>query len=277
LFLAEEGRPADACRETARALMGLKDFESACHILDLGLEVHPTDAGLLTQKGEALVALGFRRAAEGCFLRALDADPRSVDALIALGKLRIELGLESSAVSPLQRAVDITGGDFSTWRLLAKAQRESNASSKAYESWLKAFSMGAGTVEDLVEAATLYLDDSFRRVHPEAGDQLCAWLQAAIERDPQCTRAHFQLGALSEELGRRDEAIEHYRRAVEIDPACLMALTNLAILYSRSGDGENTSRMVDRALALEQDGGRRRALQKLLVPFAKRTKGEETP
>jgi hypothetical protein len=35
--------------------------------------------------------------------------------------------------------------------------------------------------------------------------------------------------------------------------------------------------MVDRALALEQDGGRRRALQKLLVPFAKRTKGEETP
>jgi Flp pilus assembly protein TadD len=103
---------------------------------------------------------------------------------------------------------------------------------------------------------------------------MCSWLRTAVERDPQCVRAHFQLGVLCEELGRREEAIEHYRRAVEIDPGCLMALTNLAILYSSHGDESHAREMVDRALALEQDGNRRRALQKLLDTFEK---SGETP
>lgn len=274
LFLADPDRPAEACREAARALFRLEDSESAAHLLDQGLAAHPEDPDLLAMKGEALVAMGFRRAAEDCFERALRVDPRRVEALIALGRLRIDLGLEGSAVEPLQRAVDITGGDFDTWRLLAKAQRESGLAPKAYQSWVKAFSMGPGTVDDLVEAATLFLDESFRRAHPESGEQMCIWLRTAAERDPQCIRAHFQLGVLSEEMGRREEAIEHYRRAVEIDPGCLMALTNLAILYSHHGDEPNAREMVVRALALEQDGNRRRALQRLLEPFEK---SDETP
>ena len=274
LFLADEARPVEPCREAARALLRLDDPESAAHLLDMGLAEHPKDPDLLTLKGEALVAMGFRRAAEGCFERALDVEPRRVEALIALGRLRIDLGLEGSAVDPLQRAVDITGGDFETWRLLAKAQREAGMAHKAYSSWVKAFSMGPGTVEDLVEAATLFLDESFRRDHAESGEQMKSWLRTAVERDPQCVRAHFQLGVISEETGRPEEAIEHYRRAVEIDPGCLMALTNLAILYSHHGDEPNAREMVVRALALEQDGNRRRALQKLLDPFDKTA---ETP
>lgn len=269
LFLADPDRPTAACREAARALFRLGDAESASHLLDLGLAAHPEDPDLLTLKGEALVAMGFRRAAEDCFERALSVEPRRVEALIALGRLRIDLGLEGSAVEPLQLAVDITGGDFDTWRLLAKAERESGMASKAYESWVKAFSMGPGTVDDLVEAATLFLDESFLRDHPESGETMCLWLRTAAERDPQCIRAHFQLGVVSEEMGRREEAIEHYRRAVEIDPGCLMALTNLAILYADHRDEPNAREMVVRALALEQDGNRRRALQKLLEPFEK--------
>lgn len=274
LFLADPDRPVEACREAARALIRLEDPESAAKLLDLGRRAHPEDPDLLALKGEALVAMGFRRAAEESFEHALRIDPLRVDALIALGRLRIDLGLESSAVEPLQRAVDITGGDFETLRLLAKALRESGLAPKAYSTWVKAFSMGTGTVDDLVEAATLFLDDSFRGAHPESGEQMCIWLRTAVERAPQCVRAHFQLGVLCEEMGRREEAIEHYRRAVEIDPGCLMALTNLAILYSNHGDEPNAREMVVRALALEQDGNRRRALQKLLDPFEK---SGETP
>ena len=269
LFFADPDRSAEACREASRALIRLKDSESATHLLDQGLAAHPEDPDLLTLKGEALVALGYRRAAEDCFERALRVDPRRVDALISLGRLRIDLGLESSAVEPLQRAVDLTGGDYDTWRLLAKAELESGQAPKAYQSWVKAFSMGPGTVDDLVEAATLFLDESYHRAHPEVSQQMCAWLRTAAERDPQCIRAHFQLGVMAEEMGHREEAIEHYRRAVELDPGCLMALTNLAILYSHHGDEPNAREMVVRALALEQDGNRRRALQKLLEPFAK--------
>jgi len=277
LFMADPGRPIDACAAASRAFLALKDAESASHVLDMGLTVHATDADLLELKGEALVALGFRRAAEDYFDRALAVDPRRVTALVNLGKLRIDLGLESAAVKPLRRAVEITGGDFQTWRLLAKAERESNNPRGAYESWVRAFTMGEGSVEDLVEAASLFVDESFRKAHPESGEQMIHWLQSAIAREPQCARAHFQLGVLSEEMGQREDAVEHYRRAVEIDPSCLMALTNLAVLYSSLGQEQGAREMVTRALTLEQDGNRRKALQKLLDPFDRKSKSGEIP
>jgi tetratricopeptide (TPR) repeat protein len=277
LFMADPARPAEACAQAARALLELKEPESAANLLDLGLSSHPDDPDLLTLKGRALVASGFRRAAEECFEHAHAVDSRRVDALVELGRLRIDLGQESAAVVPLREAVDINGGDFETWRLLAKAHRGAGNPLEAYQSWVRAFEMGPGSADDLVEAATLYVDESVRRAHPESGDCMCKWLQSALDRDPRCTRGHFQLGVLLEEMGRRDEAIEHYRRAVEIDPGCLMALTNLAILYSSHGDERNAREMVSRALALESDGDRKKALQKLLDPFERRFKNGGTP
>jgi tetratricopeptide (TPR) repeat protein len=88
----------------------------------------------------------------------------------------------------------------------------------------------------------------------------------AIDSDPNCTSAHFQLGVLSEDSGAYDAAIDHYRTAVATDPSCLVALTNLAILYSGRGDIARTQEMVDMALPLERDEARRKALLKLLEP-----------
>jgi len=277
IFMSDPARPADACARSSRAFLELKDADSASHLLDLGLAEHDDDPDLLEMKGEALVALGFRRAAEDCFERTLEVDPKRVSALVHLGKLRIDLGLESAAVKPLRRAVGISGGDFATWRLLAKAERGSGNPGGAYDAWTRALSMEPGSVEDLLEAATLLTDESFRKAHPEAADKVSGWLVQTIDRDPQCARAHFQLGVLAEQMGKNEEAILRYRRAVEIDPSSLMALTNLAILYSIAGEENGAREMVARALALEKDGGRRKALQRLLEPFDKKPRNAETP
>ena len=277
LFMADPSRPVEACAQAARALLELKEPESAVNLLDVGLANHPDDPDLLILRGRALVASGFRRAAETCFERAHEVDARRVDALVELGRLRIELGQESSAVKPLRKAVDANGGNFEAWRLLAKAYRGAGSPIDAYKAWVRAFELGNGSVDDLVEAAALYVEDEVPRAVPDCGERMCKWLSAALERDPQCARGHFQYGVLLEELGRRDEAVEHYRRAVEIDPGCLMALTNLAILYSTTGDERNAREMVGRALVLEPDGDRKKALQKLLDPFEPRTKTSSLP
>jgi cytochrome c-type biogenesis protein CcmH/NrfG len=114
------------------------------------------------------------------------------------------------------------------------------------------------------------LDANVRRAHPDATAVCHGWLEKAIAFDPQCSSAHFQLGLLSEETGAFDAAIAHYRRAAELDPSCLHALTNLAILYSSRGDEPKTREMVQRALQFEVDPDRRRALLHLLDPFEKK-------
>ncbi len=258
-----------ACIEAAHALMEVGDAESAGNLLDQGLLKFPKDPDLLEWKGRSLEKLGFRRAAAEYFERTLAQEPNRSSALLGLGRVRVSLSLESSAVDPLRRFVAQTGGDAESYALLAIALRGSGDTSGAYQAWQRSFEMGQPRVEDLLSASSLALDPDVRNAHPDAPATSRRWLERALSMDPMCTRAHFQLGLLSHELGAYDDAVEHYRRAVETDPSCLMALTNLAILYSGAGKEAETREIVGRALQLEKDADRRRALDRLLDSFKK--------
>jgi len=263
VFLQERDA-AEPCAMTARALLHTNDADSASHVLDIGLEKHPDDPDLCELKGDALVKLGFRRPAEEFYTRALKADPKRVSAMLSLASLRMDLGWEQAALAPLDQAIAIQGGDPATWYLLARARRAAGNPCGAYEAYEKSFGLQNGSVEDLVNAATLPLSDTLRSTHPEAPAVMLGWLERAVKQDPQCTKAHFMMGVLCESLGKSDDAIGHYRRAVETDPGCLMSLRNLAVLYAARGDVADTREMVTRALELEKDHDRRNALQKLI-------------
>jgi tetratricopeptide (TPR) repeat protein len=267
VWIATPRGDARACAEAARALLELGDAESAGNLLEQGLAKFPADANLVEWKSRSLEKLGFRRAASEYLERALALEPDRASALLALGRIRMDLGLETAAAEPLRRYVTQTGGNAQSYALLARALRGSGDLSGAYQAWTRAFELGDPAVEELLHAASLALDADLRATHPEATAVSRGWLEQALAKDPMCTRAHFQLGLLSHELGAYEQAIEHYRRAVATDPACLVAITNLAILHSGAGDEVATREMVARALALEKDDDRRRALQRLLDPF----------
>jgi tetratricopeptide (TPR) repeat protein len=263
LFL-QDRNAVEPCAMTARSLLHTKDADSASHVLDIGLAKHPDDPDLCELKGDALVELGFRRPAEEYYLRALKADANRVSVLLSLASLRMDLGWETAAIAPLEQAVAIKGGDAASWYMLARARRAAANSCGAFEAYAKSLALQEGSVDDLVSAATLPINDALRRAHPEAPQTMLSWLERAAARDPQCTKAHFMMGVLSEELGKKDDAIAHYRRSVETDPGCLMSLRNLAVLYASLGDEANTREIVGRALQLEKDQDRRHGLQRLL-------------
>ena len=68
----------------------------------------------------------------------------------------------------------------------------------------------------------------FRQQQPDLAEQ--AFLQA-IARDPDDAVAHNHLGILERRKGRFQEAMIHYRRAVEIDSGYAGAHLNLGILF----------------------------------------------
>lgn len=275
VYLADHGASARPIVETSRALLMNKDAESANNMVNLGLRDHADDPDLLEMKAEILEAMHFRRPAEGYYERVIAIDPQRATALLGLGRVRLELSLPGAAVQPLQDLVRVRGGDYESYSMLARAFKGSGDASNSFAAWDKAFSYSTSIVEDLLTASTLACDPDVRRDHADALGTARGWLEKAVALDPQNTKAHFQLGVLSEEAGKYDSAVEHYRRAIETDPACLIALTNLAVLYAGHNDESGTREMVKRALALEQDADRRKALLKLLEPFDK--KPEEKP
>ncbi|MEY2747236.1 MAG: Tetratricopeptide repeat [Planctomycetota bacterium] len=268
IHLAEGGKRARPALEAARALFELKDYESAGNLAKAMLQRFPKDPDLLTLNGRILMASNYGRAAQSYLERSLKERPDHAETLLLLGQLRIELGLEAAAVEPLEAYARLTGGDYASTALLARAHAGAGAGEAAYLTWRRAFELGQPGVEDLLAAAATCIDKGVRATHPEAAESCRQWLERAIQADPNCTSAHFQLGVLSEDTGAYDAAVAHYRAAVASDPSCLGAITNLAILHAGRGSMVEAREMVQRALELEKDEARRKALLKLVEPRA---------
>jgi tetratricopeptide (TPR) repeat protein len=266
IFLAADERAPEACVETARALLMLKDPESAKGVLDVGIQSFPREPELLEMQGDVLVELGFRRAAESAYDEALALDADRPSALLSLARLRLDLGMHASALEALERRIKLGACDQETWLLAARAYRGAGRLSDAYQAYDRAFVSGPADAAQLAGAASMYIDERVRRCDPSAQALSLAWLERAVALNPQCTQAHCLLGVIREDRGDESGALVAYRRAAETDPGSAQALTSLANFYGRQGDRESCAAMAKRALELETDPGRRAALEKLAQP-----------
>lgn len=264
VHLESGGTDPRAYRETARALFRSGDPDGACAMLDQGLRVFPDRPDLLELHGQILEACGFRRAAELSFARLIEVEPDRVSALTALGRLRLRLGHEQAALGPLRRALELSGGQAQVHALLGDALRSLGQPLEALRCYRQADELGGVGLETLVDAAALCVLDAVRANTPDALELGLGWLERVVAERPQHTRAHFLGGVLCEKAGRVEEAILHYRRAIETDPGHLGALRNLAAVYARTGDRAGAAEMVTRALEIESDPVRRSALIELL-------------
>ena len=269
VFAGSKRKDVRSCAGAANAMLALEDPESASKLLDQGLAAAPESAALHELKGLALVQLNFRRAAEGCFVQATRLEPQRASAWRALGQVRVELGYEGAAIEPLQRALQLGGPEFGTLAFLARAQAQTGDTCAAFESYMRAFEIGGDDPELLTRAASLHWNELVRKAHGQAAACCRAWLERALTINPNFTRAAFELGALEEEEGRIDAAIARYREALRTDPAFLPALRNLAVIHAARQDDDLTREYVQRALALEKDPDRKKALLRLLEPLAR--------
>ena len=176
VYLLNRGQNVQAVLETSRALLMLEDAESANNMIDDGLRRHPEDVDLLEMKADILVVMGFRRSAENYYQRVLTIDPLRRSTLLSIGRARIQLGLESAAVAPLQSLVAATGGDYESYSLLARALKGSGDAAGAYLAWKNAFEHPGAALEDMLTASALSLDTNVRRAHPGAAAECSRWL-----------------------------------------------------------------------------------------------------
>jgi predicted Zn-dependent protease len=254
----------EACLGAARAMCQLGDYTSARGVLEQGLKRHPGQLELLDMHGDVLCRLNFRRAAEACYVEALEVDPDHKATLLALARLRVDLRMECSAIPLLEHRIALGGADAPTYLLLARANAASGHVKESYDAYARSFALDDKDSSALIAAATPYVAERAHHRDPRQEELALRWLERAVEIDPQSTAAHFQLAQLRETRDEQGAAIEHYLRAAETDPSFLPALSQLAELYSRRGESEKAAEIAKLALALEKDATRRAALQHLI-------------
>ncbi len=266
IYLLGDEREREACAQASRALIGTGDPKSAQHLAELGSRKFPKDTVLLSIQAEALVAQGLPHAADTVYERALRIQPGQRELVFALAKLRCDLNQFDSALDLLRPRIESGAANFAEFSLAARAERALQRFSEAFLSCERAFALEAPSAERLVQAASMYAEPSVREQNPRAAATAREWLSRALALDPQSTLGHFYLGMIAEDEKRDGEAALCYRRAVETDPACVIALTSLAKLQQRRGELENSKAMAERALALEKDPAKRAELEELANP-----------
>ncbi len=266
MFLRGGRHEEEACAQTARALLELGDHKSAQHQAELGSRRFPMNGRMHALRAEALEAQGFQRTAETAYESALKLDPAAEEILLALARLRCEIGKYEAALELLAPRLDSGRALAVELQLAARAQRALKRFPDALLSFERAFALGNPGVQALVDAATIYAEDGVRRQDARAAANAGEWLTRALALDPQHTLAHIFLGMIAEDQQRDGEAADCYRRAVETDPASVRALTALAQVQSRRGELADSMAMAERALALEKDPAARSVLEALARP-----------
>lgn len=104
-----------------------------------------------------------------------------------------------------------------------------------------------------VPAASHYLDLQQGVEMLEAGnyDAALDHFQRALDKDPEFSRAHVNLGMVLAERGKVDDAIRHYERALAINPRLPMAYVNLGFALTLKGRHDDAIARYREALRID--------------------------
>ena len=234
--LERDRRYALAYAGMGDALFNLQRYEAAVASLTQALTLQPLlpMAGAMeVLMGRASRELGRLEAAEGHFRRAMELDPSDATPVLDLAGLRAMQQRHEEADELLRRARELRPHDPATLQNVAEALRKQ----ERYEEALAAYRAVLEIDADYALAYAGMGDALFRlELYDEALEALAQ--AATLQPDlPMAGSLHRLMGRAALELGR-PEAVDHFERAVQLDPRDAEALDRLALLRFREQNYE---------------------------------------
>jgi arylsulfatase A-like enzyme/Flp pilus assembly protein TadD len=221
-------------------------------------------------------------------VRALDAgvrdNPRNYALLSVLGSLLVELQQDDRAAEILTRAIAIFDFDPDAWNNLGGIRMRKGDHRQALECFGRAIALNAGFTPAYVNSGAahmaLYLG---RGQDPGELAQALDHFRRAVELDPASNRALRGLASALTSAGREDEALPVWEKAVAADPKDDFSTYNLGAAYFNKGDRAKALRAFETYLELRKDNLRPEERDQILALIARcrggrdREDGRERP
>jgi arylsulfatase A-like enzyme/Flp pilus assembly protein TadD len=176
---------------------------------------------LLRQKGDLAGAIEVLQA-------GLEREPDDVDLVAVLGAYLNEAGRSGEAARLLAVYAEAASPEFDVLNAYGVALAGAGRPRDALDAFRRALDVDPSDAMTHVNMATVHL---MGRDHERARREL----QTALEINPRLARAHNGLGVIASREGRLDDALAHWKRAVELDPAEFDTLFNVGSQLLRSG------------------------------------------
>lgn len=267
LALLEKARSTDSNDIESRRMLAARYLkkglnEETITVCKEGLEIRPGDSSTLVLLGEALARTGRIDAAAQALTAAIASDPSNAYALVAAGTLKMEQGDFAGAGPILERAasivpdnpdvlaaralVDTASGQRDEASRLVDALEEMEGVSARVAELRGDLAAAAGDFEKAVAAYGMAVQkkripESASKLHYSqlrAGeaDLAVAGLEHLRDEFPDNVDVLSNLAQAYSAVGRDVDAAQVYETVLERKPDDIVALNNLALLKSTSGD-----------------------------------------
>jgi len=194
-----------------------REFSTA---LQLAPAFFPAESGL----GYVELARKDPKSALPHFERVLEGQAKDVSALVGRGQALVGLGRESEAVKAFQAALALEPGMVDVARRVEVLKFR------------------------LVEQEIAHARQAARNGKPE---EAVAAYKTALDASPDSPVLYRELGGAERQAGDAQHALEHFRRAVELDPTDAKSLAQIGELLEARGDFDGASRAYIESVALE--------------------------
>ena len=238
-IVEENPRNLEARLLLLHGLMAVGDLPQATQQMNVLLQANPDSATVQTAAGMLAQMKQDTAGARAAYSRALEADPRSYQALAGLLTAEMQGKQFGNAKALIEKQLALTPNDPNV--LLMSAQ--------TYNALGDAFAMEKAlkkTVE--VDPQSLQAYAMLGKMYYQQGrlDLARRELETYVNRAPNSVPANTMLGTILELQGRKDEAKTRYNKALQTDPRAAVAANNLAWI-----DANNNGNL-DMALQLAQ-------------------------
>ena len=238
-IVEENPRNLEARLLLLHGLMAVGDLPQATQQMNVLLQANPESATVQTAAGMLAQMKQDTAGARAAYARALEADPRSYQALAGLLTAEMQNKQFGNAKALIEKQLAMNPNDPNV--LLMSAQ--------TYNALGDAFAMEKAlkkTVE--VDPQSLQAYAMLGKMYYQQGrlDLARRELETYVNRAPNSVPANTMLGTILELQGRKDEAKARYNKALQTDPRAAVAANNLAWI-----DANNNGNL-DMALQLAQ-------------------------
>jgi tetratricopeptide (TPR) repeat protein len=214
------------------------------------LNLQTNDHAVFERIGQKFISSGHMEDAENFFAKALEINPTSTPALFYLGRLAAETNRLEDAVGYFSRLREaepqIPDGWINQALVIVRQGDTTQAISLLTE----------GLLSVQIERGALRFALAQLLVDADQSDSALTILKGVILEGGDSIRALFNVGAIHEQNGRFDEAVNTFELLLSIDPDHSQALNYLGYMFAdRNVRLQESLDLIERALAVDSNSG----------------------
>jgi tetratricopeptide (TPR) repeat protein len=196
--------------------------------------------------GIAALKAGDPKGAEQAYRKALQLNPRNVDAHVDLGHILLNRGAIDEGLIHVNEVLRLDPNHVEARFNLGLALLNQGKTAEAAVQFAKVIPLRPDYAEAYYQLGVLLAGQ-------QKVDEAVKCLSKAAELRPDHGETHFNLGVLLAGQGKLDEAVTHYTRAAQLDPNDAKIPYNLGVTVARQGRLEEAVTYLSTAVQVKPD------------------------